>query len=61
VPLAPLEHLGWAPLEVLASGNGRDGDLGVLGDATTQKMSRRLAMALTWEMLIGGGAPERAP
>ncbi len=24
-------------------------------------MSRRLAMALTWEMLVGGAAPVRAP
>jgi hypothetical protein len=25
------------------------------------KMSRRLVMALTWEMLVGGAAPVRAP
>ncbi len=25
------------------------------------KMSQKLAMALTWEILVGGAAPERAP
>ncbi len=39
-------------------GGRKDGGASSCHDSN---MSRRLAMALTWEMLVGGAAPVRAP
>jgi hypothetical protein len=56
--------LGASWLCTLGNPGVRQWDGQRIGGARTRhdsKMSQRLAMALTWEILVGGATPERAP